>query len=366
MTRKPRLRKPKDRARMVLASIAESLMIVDRNWKLVYVNDAAAQFIGKPKRDLVRRDYWEAVPEILGSPAEQHLRRCAEERVPVQFETHSRRRQSWTNVRAYPLREGISILFQNITEAKIKEEGLRTILDRLSIAHKAAQMGTWDWNIKTNDLIWSDEIPRIHGLRPEQFDGKLETWIKTIHPDDLPGVQANIQRALEDKQEYYSEFRVVWPNGETHWICGHGRVMVDAEGTPVRMVGIGADITHRHLQEEALRRSEKLAAAGRLAATIAHEINNPLEAVTNLLYLIRQDATLSLEARSLLRTTDEQLSRVNHIARQTLGFYRDHNTPETVDLAEIIEELLAIFHHADLSRRQTCVEDGKQFLDDLG
>src|SRR5262249_58218116 len=101
------------------------------------------------------------------------------------------------------------------------------------------------------------------------------------------------------------EVRVVWQNGDALWICGHGRVIVDAAGVPVRMVGIGADITHHHLEEEALRRSEKLAAAGRLAATIAHEINNPLEAVTNLVYLIRQDATLSLEARSLLRTTDE-------------------------------------------------------------
>jgi signal transduction histidine kinase len=109
------------------------------------------------------------------------------------------------------------------------------------------------------------------------------------------------------------------------------------------MVGMGADITHRHVEEEALRRSEKLATAGRLAATIAHEINNPLEAVTNLLYLMRQDSHLSHEAQALLRATDEQLSRVNHIARQTLGFYRDRNTPETVHVVQVLEELLGIF-----------------------
>jgi PAS domain S-box-containing protein len=200
-------------------------------------------------------------------------------------------------------------------------------------------------------LIWSDEIPRIHGLSPGQFDGKLETWIKTIHPDDLAGVQAKIQKALRNREEYYAEFRVVWPNGETHWICGHGKAIVDEQGKPVRMVGIGADITHRHLEEEALRRSEKLAAAGRLAATIAHEINNPLEAVTNLLYLMRQDSSLGRETRALLRATDEQLSRVNHIARQTLAFYREGNTPETVDVAQVMEELLTIFQ-ARLAARQ--------------
>jgi PAS domain S-box-containing protein len=218
-------------------------------------------------------------------------------------------------------------------------------------------MGTWDWNIKTNDLIWSDEIPRIHGLTPEQFDGKVETWIKTIHPDDLPGVQAKIQKALEDKQEYYAEFRVVWPNGETHWICGHGKVIADEQGAPARMIGIGADVTHHHLEEEALRRSEKLATAGRLAATIAHEINNPLEAVTNLLYLMRQDPSLSRETLALLRATDEQLSRVNHIARQTLGFYRDRNTPETVDVSQVMEELLTIFQARLMGRQITVIKE---------
>src|SRR5262249_9475760 len=131
--------------------------------------------------------------------------------------------------------------------------------------------------------------------------------------------------------------------GETHWICGHGKVIVDGQGAPVRMVGIGADITHRRLEEEALRRSEKLVAAGRLAATNAPEINNPLEAGNKLLYMVRQDGGLRQETQALLRVMDEQLSRVNHIARQTLGFYRDRNTPETVDVAQVIEELLTIF-----------------------
>jgi len=335
------LSRAQNRASKVLASIAEGFLILDHDWTVIYANDAAAQFAEKPRRDVTGRKFWDVM--MVGKPAEQHLRRCATERGPVQFESLCGRRQKWLHTRAYPFPGGISLFFRDITDAKIKEEGLRAVLDRLSAAHKAAQMGTWDWNIQTNDLIWSDEIPRIHGMTPEQFDGTLQTWINTIHPDDLPGVQAKIQKALEERKEYYAEFRVVWPDGETHWICGHGKVIVDTAGLPVRMVGIGADITHRHQEEEALRRSEKLATAGRLAATIAHEINNPLEAVTNLLYLMRQDSGLSHETQALLRATDEQLSRVNHIARQTLGFYRDRNTPETVHVVQVIEELLAIF-----------------------
>jgi PAS domain S-box-containing protein len=338
-----RSRQAQNRASKVLAGITEGFLILDRDGTLVYASDSGAHLIGKPKSEVLGRSLWDLSPEVIARSTEQQLRRCAAEAIPIRFENYCQRRQKWLNIRAYPFPGGMSVFLDDITDAKIKEAGLRAMLDRLSTAHKAAQMGTWDWNIKTNDLLWSDEIPRIHGLTPEQFDGTLETWMSTIHPEDLPAVQAKIQKALEEKREYYAEFRVVWPNGETHWICGHGKPIVDETGVPVRMVGMGADITHRHVAEEALRRSEKLATAGRLAATIAHEINNPLEAVTNLLYLMRQDSHLSHEAQALLRATDEQLSRVNHIARQTLGFYRDRNTPETVHVVQVIEELLGIF-----------------------
>src|SRR5262249_52787381 len=298
---------------------------------------------------------WTLFPDLVGTAAEQQYLRCASERVKVQFETPIANATRWLQVRAHPFPDGICVFFQDITEAKQNEGTLRSVVDRLAVAHKAAQMGTWDWNIKTNDLIWSDEIPRIHGLTPEQFDGRLETWFKTIYPEDLERVKKSIQQALEAKEEYYIEFRVLFPTGEIRWVSGHGRVNVDDHGAPVRMVGVGADVTYRHREEEALRRSEKLAAAGRLAATIAHEINNPLEAVTNLIYLIRQDRSVQRETQELLRMADEQLARVNHIARQTLGFSQDRTLPENVDVAQLFEELLAIFQ-TRLTARQLNVE----------
>jgi signal transduction histidine kinase len=108
------------------------------------------------------------------------------------------------------------------------------------------------------------------------------------------------------------------------------------------MLGITSDITKRRREEEALRRSEKLAAAGKLAATIAHEVNNPLEALTNLLYLTRQDAGIKKETQELLRMADEQLSRVNYIAKQTLGLYGELSA-QHVDAAEVMEEALVIY-----------------------
>lgn len=95
--------------------------------------------------------------------------------------------------------------------------------------------------------------------------------------------------------------------------------------------------------EEALRRTEKLAVAGRLAASIAHEINNPLEAVTNIVWLLQNDAGLPVEARNYLRTAQQELDRVAHITKQTLGFYREPSQATQIDVPELLEDVLGVF-----------------------
>lgn len=109
----------------------------------------------------------------------------------------------------------------------------------------------------------------------------------------------------------------------------------DAFGSPLGVGGISTEITDLKQAEDALRRSEKLATAGRLAATIAHEINNPLEAVVNLLFLLSQDKSLPPSAQKLLSMADRELIRVSHIARQTLGFYRDSTRPTTFSVVRL-------------------------------
>src|SRR5205085_4401667 len=115
---------------------------------------------------------------------------------------------------------------------------------------------------------------------------------------------------------------------------------VEADGQKLYTV-ILRDVTLRRQAEEALVKSEKLASAGRLAATIAHEINNPLAAVTNLLYLARSEQN-SETARRHLEMADTELQRVAHITKQTLGFYRDESAPSQFDPAEILDNVLAL------------------------
>jgi len=218
-------------------------------------------------------------------------------------------------------------------------------LDRLRrrfVARAAANVGDWEWEFRTGRVQWSPEVEDMHGFARGVFPGTLEAWKKTVHPEDMQRVQAEIAASVESHSEYDIEYRTLRADGSSFWIAGRGSVVYGDSGEPLRMAGMCMDITSRKRTEEALRKSEKLAAAGRLAATIAHEINNPLEAVTNLLYLARAEGSLD-SARMLIDMADRELQRVGHITRQTLGFYRETTAPVMFDLADVLKNVVDVF-----------------------
>ena len=218
-------------------------------------------------------------------------------------------------------------------------------LDRLRrrfVAQASADIGDWEWEINTGKLQWSEEVEAMHGFAPGTFNGSYEQWLNSVHPEDREAATSAVAAALAMHSDYDVEYRTIRADGSMYWTAARAAVESDAAGNPVRMVGMCMDITHRKLTEEALRKTEKLAAAGRLAATIAHEVNNPLEAITNLIFLARNEPHQP-ERNRLLEMADKELQRVSHITRQTLGFYRDSGRAVKVDLGEVVNNVLDVF-----------------------
>jgi PAS domain S-box-containing protein len=184
------LRQSQVEAHKVLASIAEGFCVLDANWNFVYINSSGAALVGMSRAEIQRRNLWETFPELLGTLLEKQCRLCARERRAVQFEHFSMGSGRVFQVHAYPVAEGISVFFRDISAIKEKEAKLRAIVERMIGAHKAGRIGTWEWNIQTNETFWSSEIPGLHAFAPEEFDGKLETCLRTVHPDDVPLVRA--------------------------------------------------------------------------------------------------------------------------------------------------------------------------------
>jgi PAS domain S-box-containing protein len=119
--------------------------------------------------------------------------------------------------------------------------------------------------------------------------------------------------------------------------------ITDDSGNLIGVVLVFRDASNERSLQEVLRRTEKLAAAARLAATVAHEINNPLEAVGNLIFLARTNSDASEAVEQHLKMAEQELARVSHITRQTLGFYRESTLPSRVDIPTVVEQTLTVY-----------------------
>jgi PAS domain S-box-containing protein len=242
---------------------------------------------------------------------------------------------------------------RDITERKRSESVLRASEARLRLAHIAANAGTWEWDLRTNTNFWSDEAWKVYGLVPGSCEPSYEAWLQLIHPDDLARVEQAVRDAVREGKELIVEWRLRDADGAERWLMSRGQPVRDTDGVVASYIGIVLDISERKRSEEALLRSEKLASLGRMASTISHEINNPLETIGHALYLALTDSGTSETARSYLELAVQELDRVTHITRQTLAFHRDSNAPKLIDLRESVDSIVKLFASRLKSREIT-------------
>lgn len=156
-------------------------------------------------------------------------------------------------------------LRNEISERQQVVEALHASEARLQAAIDAANIGLWDWDLVSGQIIWLGHHEELFGFAPSEFDGAYPSFEKRVHPDDVAELNQAIRRAREGA-EYDHEFRVVWPDGTIHWIAGRGKFIYNETGQPIRMCGAVRDITERKRVEKALRESEaKLKEAEHLA-----------------------------------------------------------------------------------------------------
>jgi PAS domain S-box-containing protein len=169
-------------------------------------------------------------------------------------------------------------------------------------------------------------------------------WVNVLHPDDRGRIIEQLRLATGTMQPQVFRARL-WHAVSHSWrhCMARSVPMTDESGHVEEWVGVIIDVHDQMLAEEKLRRTEQLATAGRLAATVAHEINNPLESVTNLVYLAQQFRELDQTTRGYLDTATGELQRVAQIVRQTLGFYRESASPKNADVGEIAAEVLSLY-----------------------
>lgn len=178
-------------------------------------------------------------------------------------------------------------------------------------------------------------IPHGIYVAPPEGPLRINQYAHEMSGESFPSELHTLESALAGE----ASTETVRTSG--HWIQSTASPVV-LDGHVSGAVVVNTDVTQQRLQDEALRKSEKLAAVGQLASSIAHEINNPLESITNLLYLVRHADNLE-DVRAYAELAQEELARVTEITIQTLRFHRQRNRPAEVDLADLLRTVISLY-----------------------
>jgi PAS domain S-box-containing protein len=156
---------------------------------------------------------------------------------------------------------GIVVVAEDMSEIRSAEAATAASEARLRLAHEAAQLGSWHWNLATGEVVWDEQLEAIYGMAPGTFGRSYEAWLETVLAEDRDQVLAVVQAAWEARSTYVLRNRIRWPDGTLRWIEAHGKVTSDQHGNPTGTIGCVRDVTERI---EAQQREAAAAARARL------------------------------------------------------------------------------------------------------
>ena len=214
-----------------------------------------------------------------------------------------------------------------------RTEELKERADLLELASEAILVRDPEGAVQ----FWNSGAEALYGWTREEVLGKnIHQLLQTQWPAPLQEIESTL--ALDGRWEG----NLIHQTKHGHSVTVASRQAFKSNGTQASILEINRDISAQLQAEEALRKTERLAAMGRVAGIIAHEINNPLEAITNAFYLIRDHPSLDDEARYYAQLGEQELLRVSHITRQTLSFYRESQQAVAVSIPELLDNVLEL------------------------
>ncbi|HEY7402147.1 MAG TPA: PAS domain S-box protein [Candidatus Angelobacter sp.] len=244
---------------------------------------------------------------------------------------------------------------RDMTERKRTEEELRSLTERLSLAIRSASIGVWDWNLDTNTTVWDETIFAMFGI-PKVVPMAYEKFTQRVHPEDLPKVQASLERAIQGRTQDFVEFRIIRTDGSVRHIYSASGAVLDEHGRVVRVVGTAVDITERKQMEAQIEASKvqlvasaRLSALGMMAGGVAHEINNPLGIIhalaSDLRDMVEEEGAAPPEivARNSARIR-ETADRIAQIVKSLRQISREgsRDTLHPAQVSHVVEATLAI------------------------
>ena len=259
-----------DQQGQLLLNVVDSIsdLIFYKNTDLCYIgcNQAFSDFLGFSKDYIIGKSDFELFPQ-------EYAELFRSKDIPVlenliaysnyEWVEHADGRRLYLLTKKAPLLSSSSLLLgmvgvsRDITEEHHLRDDIKVANQHLVNAQRIAKIGHWEWDIRTNALVWSDEIYRIFGFEPQEFKPTYEKFLDTIHPEDRELVNSAVGSAIELNHEYNISHRIILPDGHEKMVREIGRAVYDAENTPVHMLGTVQDITQLKQVEAKLAEQEE-------------------------------------------------------------------------------------------------------------
>ncbi len=344
------LREREERFRILADSLPQLIWMTDPLGENIYCNQRYFDFLGLTEADRESIQWLELVhPDDLAFTLRiwNHSVQTGE---PYLNEFRLRRKDGMFRyflARAIPLRNDEARIerwigsLTDIHDQKLAERELREREARFRALAESLPQLIWMADAKGVTTYCNRRVAEYFGIDASELPAV--SWRPRLHPEDAERVFAAWWHSVETLETFQVEYRLRRYDGQYRTFLVRALPVRNEAGEVERWIGSSTDIHDQKLAEDALRRSEKLATAGRLAASIAHEINNPLASVTNTLYLALQDDSLKPDTKSYLKTAEQELLRVSQITTQTLRFHKQSNSPSQVDVCDLVDSVLALF-----------------------
>ena len=331
------------RFRAIVETTPECVKLVAADGTLLQMNSVGLSMVGANSSEAVigRCVYDLIAPEHRERYQEFNERICGGERESLEFDIvglKGQRRHMETHAAPLQTTEGTCVQLAvtlDITERKAAEEARQ----RLVAIVESSDDAIVGKDLSGIVMSWNPGAERMFGYSANEMIGRP---ITTIIPPEL---QEDERRILEtigrgERVEHFETVRLT-KSGERIDVSLSVSPVRDEAGNVIGASKTARDVTQLKKTEQALRMTERLASVGRMAATVAHEINNPLEAVTLLVYLAKASAARD-DVRQYLNTIEEELNRISHITKQTLGFYRETVAPSAVRVGEMLNPVISL------------------------
>jgi PAS domain S-box-containing protein len=336
----------------IVASSSDAIIGKTLEGTITSWNKAAERIFGYSAAEAVGESIFRLIPDELHGAERELLEQLQRGEAVEVSETERVRKDGqriWISVSVSPIRDssgritGVASIKRDITARRRAESELREHQEQLELAHRAAHMARWRWDIATDVFRCDDELRRLYGMGPEEQVNGHHDLLRRVHPEDRERVSQSLRAAKTGNGRLDYEFRILLPDGGVRWLADLGRVTMDPAGRPLYLIGVCLDVTERRTMEERLRDTQRLQAIGQLAGGIAHEANNQMLVVLGAAHFLRRRPELSEAARADLEQIRQAAERTAFITQQLLAFGRRQILQlQELDLGAVVESLAPV------------------------